>query len=331
MAMSQIEIDERAARENAALVAENIRHDNLASDAPQLAQSSPDRSESSPEVVNDPEKCFNPKVWSEQPQVYDVLSLKHIYSRKLFWVLIVLAILVIGGAIGGGVGGAIAQRNRKERSRASPTPAMTSASSSPASTLSTSLRSPTTSTPSPTSSPVRRMGFSMQIWEQPDFQGRSQMFYAPGYFQTAFLARSYVWRPSQYTDDMDKCSMSFCLGSNELGWRGGTQREHPGLPLNTTWGADNINIACASNFAKPGCPGPMAAVTYTTAPIFETSTKEPSQSASTGTSGGSASTATEVFASTTSERPSSSTVERPTSTTSERPATTTTDKPTSTI
>lgn len=122
--MSQIEDDERAAQQYAALVAASARHDQLATNAPQLADNStsPISTENPPEVVNDPEKCFNPKVWSEQPQVSDALSprdRKHIYSRKSMWALFVLAVFVIGGAIGGGIGGGIAQQNRKERVRES--------------------------------------------------------------------------------------------------------------------------------------------------------------------------------------------------------------------
>ncbi len=122
--MSQMEADERAAQRYAALLAASARHDKLATDAPQVADSpvsSSDGAVDSPEVAVDPEKCFNPKVWSEQPQLSDALSpsdRKFVYSRKLVWVLVVLAVLVVAGAIGGGVGGGIInQRNRRERER----------------------------------------------------------------------------------------------------------------------------------------------------------------------------------------------------------------------
>jgi hypothetical protein len=149
---------------------------------------------------------------------------------------------------------------------------LTFSNSSPSNTAfiqsSSSILSSTLARPSAVGDSSQRMGFSMQIWENPEYQGRSQVFYTPGYFQTAFLARSYMWHPSQYTADMDKCSMSFCLDDFEVGWRGASTRESPGFPLNDSWGANSVIIVCASNFASPGCPGPLNSPTFSTAPVI---------------------------------------------------------------
>ncbi len=152
------------------------------------------------------------------------------------------------------------------------------------------------------------------------------MFYGPGHFQTAFLARSYVWRPGAYTEGMEKCAMAFCRGSNELGWRGASEREQPGYPRNATWGADNINVACAANFASPGCPGPMAGASFTTAPLFETSIQLLSQFASMAVVRTTVSSGSETLSSTASVSLSTFASERvASSTTADRPSVTTSD------
>lgn len=192
--------------------------------------------------------------------------------RRTFWILIILLIIVIvGAAVGGSVGGTMARRNAGRTQ--TPSAITTSTTSSiPAS----SVQSSTTSispTPSASSSTNPRMQFSMQIWEAPAYGGRSQIFYAPGSYQTAFLARSYKWRPGQYDlDNTQVCSMAYCFGSNRLGWRGSTETQQPGFPQNASWGADNIVIACAGSFLAPPCPGPLALSTFYTAPVIETAT-----------------------------------------------------------
>lgn len=159
--------------------------------------------------------------------------------------------------------------------------------SAPSSTALVQSLSPSSNNSSPkptaTSNPSKRIGISMQIWENPNYQGRSQVFYTPGYYQTAFLARSYKWHPGLYTNDMEKCSMSFCNNDKELGWRGASFRDQPGFPDDRTWGADSIIIVCATNFASPGCPGPLESPTFSTVPIIEVSPSETLRSRSTMT------------------------------------------------
>lgn len=213
--------------------------------------------------------------------------------RRTFWILAILSIIIIiGAAVGGGIGGTVARRNADQIRTPSPitTPGIvvTNTSASTTSSIPTSSI-PSSTTPSTTSSSSSnpRMEFSMQIWEAPAYSGRTQIFYAPGSYQTAFLARSYKWRPGMFDlDMMQVCSMAYCFGSNQLGWRGSTETQQPGFPQNASWGADNIVIACAGSFLAPPCPGPLALSTFYTVPVIETATT----ANSTGSSSSSSST-----------------------------------------
>ena len=199
--------------------------------------------------------------------------------RRTF--LVILSIIVVGAAVGGSVGGAMAKRNADQNRTPSaittPDIATNTTSSATSSFLTSSIQSSTSIPPNPsaTGSTNPRMEFSMQIWENPAYGGRSQLFYAPGSYQTAFLARSYKWRPGMFDmGTMQVCSMAYCFGSNQLGWRGSSETERPGFPQNASWGADNIVIACAASFLAPPCPGPLALSTFSTAPVIETATAD---------------------------------------------------------
>lgn len=221
--------------------------------------------------------------------------------RRTFWILLIVSVVIVGATVGGGVGGVMAKRSAGQDPvpLAISTPEVvtntpTSSTTSPVPT--SSIQSSTTSIP-PTPSTATtttnndndnntnpRMEFSMQIWQDPAYGGRSQIFYAPGSYQTAFLARSYKWRPGQFNlDTMQVCSMAYCFGSNQLGWRGSSERQQPGYPENATWGADNIVIACAASFLAPPCPGPVALATFYTAPVIETAMGGAAVPASTAT------------------------------------------------
>ncbi|ERF73940.1 hypothetical protein EPUS_05363 [Endocarpon pusillum Z07020] len=214
--------------------------------------------------------------------------------RRTFWILVILSsVVIVGAAVGGGVGGTMARRYADQIRTPSlittPGIIITNTSSSTTSSIPTSsVQSSNTSippTPLASSSTNPRMEFSMQIWEEPAFGGRSQIFYAPGSYQTAFLARSYMWRPGQFDlDTMQVCSMAYCFGSNQLGWRGSTETEQPGFPQNASWGADNIVIACADSFLAPPCPGPLALSSFYTVPVIETATGDSAVPSSTTTS-----------------------------------------------
>lgn len=142
--------------------------------------------------------------------------------------------------------------------------------------------SPTTG-PSPTGSARPRNNFSLQIWSLPSFTGRTQLFYTPGSYQTAFLARSYIWRPGRYDmNTMEVCSVALCSGSNQVGWRGSSFREQPELPQNETVGVNNVVIECGASFLAPPCPGPLALETFQTAPVLETWMGSLTSSVSTG-------------------------------------------------
>lgn len=205
--------------------------------------------------------------------------------RRTFWfVTIILLIVIAGAAIGGAVGGVYGSRNHEPNR----SPSTTSSPGLITTITSSSSANPTTSTTK------AHNDFSLQIWSLPSFTGRTQLFYTPGSFQTAFLARSYIWRPGQYDlDTMSVCSVALCLGSSQLGWWGSSSREQPGYPQNETWGADNAVIDCAASFLAPPCPGPMAFETFKTAPVLESATGSLTLSVSVNGSGSVTTTMTE--------------------------------------
>ncbi len=194
--------------------------------------------------------------------------------RSAFWVLIVLVIVIIAAAVAGGVGGGLAGRNRNNS--AGTTPTLTTPRSMGLQMRSVWFTADFCDSPTALARPAgvansnRRMPFSMQIWENPDYEGRSQLFYTPGYYETAFLIKSYHWHPGQYTPDMEKCSVSLCNNDLELGWRGASYRENPGTFENSTR-ADSVIIKCATNFSSPGCPGPLNPPEFSTAPVIAVS------------------------------------------------------------
>lgn len=246
----------------------HVRPD-MAEDAPQVREESSRTTAVVPNAINatssPPEELFSESTDQnlEKPPGPPVI---YGLRRRTFWfVAIILLIFIVGAAIGGAVGGVYRYRNQDQNRSPSPT------SSPNLITIITSSTSPTPTTgPSPTTSTKPRNDFSLQIWSLPSFTGRTQLFYTPGSFQTAFLARSYIWRPGQYDlDTMFVCSLALCSGSNQLGWWGSSSREQPGYPQNETWGADNVVFECGASFLPPPCPGPVALETFATVPVLE--------------------------------------------------------------
>jgi hypothetical protein len=197
--------------------------------------------------------------------------------RRTFWgVAILLLIVVAGAAIGGGVGGVYAKRSQS-------TSSVPTASSSSSSSI---INSSAPSSPTTTTGPKSHNAFSLQIWSLPSFTGRTQIFYSPGSFQTAFFARSYIWSPGQYDlETKSFCSVAQCLGSNQVGWRGSSAKEQPGYPQNETWRFDNVVIECMASFSAPSCPTPVALSTFDTVPVVESPTSNVSVDSATLESG----------------------------------------------
>jgi len=123
-------------------------------------------------------------------------------------------------------------------------------------------------------SPKPIMSFKLQTWENPGYQGRSQIFYTPGGYRTSFLAKSYHWEPGNFSDKL-RCSLAICFNNN--GWWGMSERFNPGNSINTNPGVIYAHIACAEGFKDPGCPGPDDVITYTTIPVIETTWIDPSK------------------------------------------------------
>lgn len=163
-------------------------------------------------------------------------------KRKLAATALV-ALIIIGAVVGGVVGG-----TRRSRKTAAP----------------------------PTPTPTPRMSFKMQTWGNPSYQGRSQLIYSPGGFATSFLVRSYHWEPGAYAGRL-RCSMAICFNDNGNGWWGVSERYWPGRTDNSSLGAVFVNIVCKDEFEDPGCPGPGSATTYTTVPVLETTSIDPTK------------------------------------------------------
>ncbi|KAF2261396.1 hypothetical protein CC78DRAFT_583731 [Lojkania enalia] len=205
-------------------------------------------------------------------------------KKKLCLILVIL-VLLIGAVVGGALGGTIGQRSKN----ASTTPASmsngsisaTSASTRASlSTITSMITSPSKISEFPPISTTReRLEFKMTVWEFPNYEGRSQTFFTPGGFRTAFLARSYWWFPGVWDEDKLRCSMGFCFNNEEVGWWGITERQQPGQADNDTWGGNYIHIVCQEEFKDPGCPNAEEAVTFTTAPVFDTTTLDPLETA----------------------------------------------------
>ncbi|KAF2677421.1 hypothetical protein K458DRAFT_160385 [Lentithecium fluviatile CBS 122367] len=120
------------------------------------------------------------------------------------------------------------------------------------------------------------MTFKLQVWESSSYLGRSQLIYTPGGYQPAFLIKSYHWAPGAYESKI-KCSVATCLNGGENGWWGSSERYWPGDFQNTSRGLLFVNIECGPAFESPACPGPADQTTYSSVPVLETTSLDPSR------------------------------------------------------
>jgi hypothetical protein len=110
----------------------------------------------------------------------------------------------------------------------------------------------------------------MQVWDEPNYQGRSQIFYQTGGYKLTVNGLSYKWRPGRFYETW-QCSTATCFNVTEKnGWRGVTQRDWPGVKEGEPYGLEYLNIVCAENYNDPGCPGLAEAATYVSAAVVET-------------------------------------------------------------
>ncbi|KAL2071909.1 hypothetical protein VTL71DRAFT_13144 [Oculimacula yallundae] len=178
---------------------------------------------------------------SPPPRSPQILGL----PKKTFWILALVAIILVLGIIAGTVGGVLSSRR-------------TSKSSANTENLGTNGK------------PKLKMEFKMQTWENNNQTGRSQIFYSEGVYKTAFFVRSYEWIPGRFADDgnWDACSMSLCQGDHRIGWRGSSRW----IGNNTLWNGyeygDTVTVKCGTVYADPLCPLDRSSVTMT-APIFD--------------------------------------------------------------
>ncbi|KAK3937943.1 hypothetical protein QBC46DRAFT_391282 [Diplogelasinospora grovesii] len=139
--------------------------------------------------------------------------------RRIFWLILAFALVVIATGVGGGVGGAVASARAREGSGTG-NPATTSSSSgSLAPTSTTSSSSTSSSAPTPTFTTLNNQtGPQFQAFQgfsEIDFQGNATtVIQKEGFHDLGLAAKSYVWLPND-----TGCCLTFCANKTAAtGW-----------------------------------------------------------------------------------------------------------------
>ncbi|KAF1809839.1 hypothetical protein P152DRAFT_151791 [Eremomyces bilateralis CBS 781.70] len=170
------------------------------------------------------------------------------FKKRTFWLLLaLLTVIIVGGAVGGGVGGGIAVKNKNEAAASAAAAASQAADSSSSASPASPPSSTSASNILPTES-SKHPGFSLRVFSNASFSGQVQTFTEPGFYQLAYVGESYIWLPKN-----TYCSVSFCEGDIDLGWRGynSTYRDQFGDSIGQM---SHINLACTGIYESPGCP-----------------------------------------------------------------------------
>ncbi|KAH8666793.1 hypothetical protein BX600DRAFT_511692 [Xylariales sp. PMI_506] len=150
------------------------------------------------------------------------------FPQRSFWISVLLAFVVVAGAVGGGVGGGIAASTRAQH-----TTATTTSSTSPTPTSSTTSASTSDTTQVPLSDQVQV--FSFQAYADKNYGGTaSDIFQSIGAFSMGFNASSYIWQPNG-----SGCCVTFCQVKSWVGWWCDPQQQ-----LSVYGRFDNVVIGC---------------------------------------------------------------------------------------
>ncbi|RYP72011.1 hypothetical protein DL771_004480 [Monosporascus sp. 5C6A] len=155
-------------------------------------------------------------------------------STKTFWVILVLALIIMGAAVGGGVGGGMAASRDAGNQPLGVDASSSTTTPTPAPTVSaTSSSSPP---PTPTFLNNYTQDFAYQAWDEREYGGRATgLFKTQGHFALDFNASSYVWQPNG-----THCCVTMCRQFTWCGWWC-----QPRYQPNSSAPFDNIDIVCS--------------------------------------------------------------------------------------